>query len=208
MLTDEERSRRLSRCCKACGKCMHSLDLRKTSCSNTCGQKARRKPTVVVPCSLCGKLVVRYADHTHKRQRFACSLDCQRVIAGKAGKDHVKASLKAKKKWHRKQSARRRTRNQWLGACISAVLRLSTTTVQSEWARKCCSVSTMLRHRRSVLRSRGQRRIATWREAISTQQDAIKARVVRAEHTAWERKCETTARSMQHRIQRKRQHKS
>lgn len=208
-LSIDERERRLNRCCKTCGKCMNSLDARKIVCSAECGHKGRSKGKAFYECAVCGKHVERYVRSQEKQSHVACSRPCQKVIAGRAGKDIVSASLKAKGAWHRNESARRRKANQWVQACDKEALSLvNANSSQTVWERKCASVSTMLRHRILLQTKQPQIDASTWLQQISTQLNSLNQKAKRAAQSKWALKCETTARNLRGRVERKQQRQS
>jgi hypothetical protein len=118
----------------------------------------------------------------------------------------VKASLKAKNEWYRRESQRRRKENQWVQACDrEACLSTISTLKQPHCKRKCASVSTTLRHRVPVQIKRTQINITTWLQQIGAQIASMNQRAKRATQSKWALKCETTARNLRGRAERKQQ---
>jgi hypothetical protein len=106
----------LKRPCKTCGKPIGTKDKRQIACSKDCGHKGRTLEKTVVECSVCGKSILRYMKSLEIRSKFACSAECQRVVAGRAGKDWVAGSAKAKKRWLASESKRRLACSEWIQA--------------------------------------------------------------------------------------------
>lgn len=69
---------------------------------------ARVHPIVVEPCVVCGIEVTRRGK---RGSVVACGLECQRKWSGRST-DWIKRSLKAKAKWYRAESRRRRLRRE------------------------------------------------------------------------------------------------
>lgn len=180
----------LQRPCKVCGKPMRSKDKRQVTCSLECGHAGRIKPTVELGCSVCGKTVTRYASALEKRDQFACSPECQRVIAGRAGKDLKKASERAKTKWYRGRSLQRRRANKWWARCCDQSSMLLDKNDDDRWIRRCRSAATQLRYRSHETVKHKQKELPeTWQEAI------IKAFVMKKQQPPeiWSKKCASVA---------------
>lgn len=114
-----------SRLCKTCGRPIGTKDRRQVVCSKDCASQRLKKKKAVVACCICGKMVERYRKALETRDKFACSNRCQKVWAGLRGagrlarvgsREWQSAQDKARKKWYRNQSRRRRERNVWFVA--------------------------------------------------------------------------------------------
>lgn len=211
-LSIDERETRLNRCCKTCGERMNSLDARKVVCSAECGFRGRSKGKAVYECDVCGMQVERYVRSQEKQSSVACSRKCQHNLwqmarSGKK-KDHVKASLKAKKNWYRKELQRRRKGNQWIQACDKEASCLLMTQSADVWKRKCSSVAVMMRHRIPSAKRQETKAPTTWRAVIQLQETSISQRHQRQLQSQWSLKCETVARNLRGRDTRRLQQHS
>lgn len=120
--------------CKTCGIQFETPDKRQLVCSRECGHKGRSKGKKIYRCCVCDKQVDRYVRQQEKQKFVACSVACQKVIAGRAGKDTVRASIHAKTRWYKKRSAERRSANKWWKLCCSGFM--SNKTQEDEWRRE------------------------------------------------------------------------
>ena len=203
-----------NRKCAFCSNVIANREVRQRYCSSQCGHEARkqapRKTVLIdVQCAVCGESIQRTKSDLKKRTRFACSLKCQRVCAGHAGGDiGAKAGRKAKEKWYREQSAKRRKANEWIQACDREASVLTSRNEATAWERKCSSVSTMLRHREPVNHSEANSSAMSWLETCNQEVSALKAKTIRNRQSRWALKCETTARNLRARAERKQRRKS
>lgn len=124
--TAREKARQalLDRPCKHCGKPINTLDKRQVKCGLHCSGTKK-----VVTCDVCGKPVEKYKSQIGKFRINCCSDDCQRVWAGKCGKDWEQASIKARKRWTRERRKQRRKNNKWL---CSIARKLSCSTIENK----------------------------------------------------------------------------
>ena len=164
----EKRSQQTpKRNCKTCGCDFVSKDKRQVVCSKECGHKGRVKGKVTCFCSVCGKQAERYAQQLARYKFVACSVACQKVIAGRAGKDVVKASMRAKKRWCKKRSAERRAANHWVKLCDSQLAQLNQVLQAGQvWERRCHAAIVSLRKRTKPECGKSSRVIETWEDAI------------------------------------------
>ena len=153
--------------CKTCGVHFKTVDKRQRVCSRACGHKGRSKGKAVYKCAVCGKQSERYVREQERHKFVACSVACQKVIAGRAGKDLVKASMRAKNRWYNRRSVERRAANHWVRFCGSQLARLNSV-LQAEqvWERRCNAAIVSLRKRTKSQCGKSKRVIETWDDAI------------------------------------------
>jgi len=103
--------------CKFCGKVIPGSYERnpkaKVYCDKSCRDKKTASNKMAVECCVCGKPIERYRNALNVRDKFACSATCQRVVAGRAGKDWASRSKEARKRWVCRDRKARKERNPW-----------------------------------------------------------------------------------------------
>jgi len=103
--------------CKVCGKLTPNNKGHVTcslECSKVHNQRSKIEKRMEVSCCVCGKSVVKYKNELKTRDRFACSLECQRRLINSAGDtDWLRRSKQAKELYKRKSSRERRSKNEW-----------------------------------------------------------------------------------------------
>lgn len=172
--------------CKTCGINFKTADKRQVVCSRECGHRGRRKNRVSVTCGVCGKIVERYEAETLKRTSFACGKQCQVRMAARAGKDIVKASLRAKRKWYTKRSAERRKANGWVRLCSCQLEKLNSgLKAEDVWKRRCQAAMVSLGKRAKAGCGKKQREISTWGDAIEKAYSEKRT----CSQSKWSKKC-------------------
>ena len=189
-LNIKERTERLERRCKTCGKCMNSLDVRQLVCCRACGHKGRSKGKATYSCHVCGKQVDRYVRQQQRQKFVACSTACQKVIAGRAGKDLLKASLRAKKRWRKRRSTERRAANHWVRLCDSQLAKIKNSTqLEDAWEKRCNSAVVGLQ-RRAIAKpvSIREEECNSWKCSIQQQIVSSRQQKKQALLMPWDRK--------------------
>lgn len=173
--------------CKTCGIQFETVDKRQRVCSRECGHKGRSKGKVVYGCVVCGKHVERYVRQQERQKFVACSVACQKVIAGRAGKDVVKASMRAKKRWLRKRSAERRKANKWWGLCNSVAV--AQQVYNDKWKTRCDNAVTCMALRaepkQTYLRDA---KCDSWECSIKQQTTRLRCKNKQSRLSPWQRK--------------------
>ena len=188
-----------NRPCKTCGKPIGTNDKRQVVCSRDCGHKGRTKEKVELPCCNCGKKVERYKSQLEFRSVFACSAECQRVMAGRAGKDWIASSHKAKERWKRHWSNERRKSNKWIAYLAKA--RPALMSEKTGWERRCISAANTV-DERAACRPEDCFQLAyiQWDEVVEVQFKYAVQRAARWQMSVWERKCSSVARNIKNRF--------
>lgn len=204
-LSSEERDRRLNRCCKTCGKCMNSLDVRKVTCSAECGHTGRRQEKVVVECIVCAARVERYKKAAESRSAFCCSKACQKrwaLSTNHSSKNSV--SNAAKQKWRQSQAAARRTSSvghKWWRKCVIAMRNLNGFRVTSEWETRCQTASQCLKQRTVItVKSKEKKCSDNWDSTVKTQFSNLKSRRYFSNADQWAKRCNFAATSINERF--------
>jgi predicted nucleic acid-binding Zn ribbon protein len=146
---DLARNALLNRPCKVCGEPIGTTEKRQVVCSLECGHNGRKKQRAVFKCTVCGNAVTRYANHLERYNSVACSKKCQKVLAGKAGKDHGRASEKAKTKWHKERTKSRKAANEWHRR-ISSWINQTHKHVPKSWDNKLAAMVGGNKHREAI----------------------------------------------------------
>jgi len=198
---DSKRNELLSRQCRVCGKAIGTTDKRQVVCTFECGHKGRKRERAVFECSVCGNAVTRYADHLDTFNAVACSHECQKVIAGRAGKDHEKAAVKAaektRRKWYKERSKSRKAANEWIRTCGEQANKLNSSNAElDEWQVRCNNAVTALSLREYDIATVGTNttvieteELDTWEQSISR---AFSMRGQKPPKT-WSKKCSSIA---------------
>lgn len=185
-----------TRPCAKCGRDFYHEDPRKVFCSAQC----TKADVVTVACGECSRPVTRYKSHVDKYPAVFCGVPCQMMWrtrrsneARQSNVDWIARSKKAKTKWKRTDSNKRRRANEWLQAANREQQRLQQRQSKaSPWARRCQAAVVSLAKRepptnkpRKVLAARN------WRESSKRQLKALVARTQRQVRGPWKRKCDT-----------------
>ena len=206
-LSAEERNRRLKRCCATCGKCMNSIIGRAKYCSQRCGfdakktakKTAEKHKLVEVNCAVCQVPLERRESDLSIRSQFACSPRCQRVIAGWAGRDRVKASLKAKERWRKNNTKKRKVGSMgyaWWRLFNANVNRLfSKLNVLDSWDVKCTTAAQTVKNRESTQRKRRECK-KSWNLTVSRAMDLLHSKTNARLKTGWDARCASAASSI------------
>lgn len=173
--------------CKTCGCDFVSKDKRQVVCSRECGHKGRSKGKVKYSCCVCGKQVDRYVRQQEKQAFVACGAACQKVIAGRAGKDNVRASIRAKTRWYKKRSAERRAANKWWKLCCSGFM--TNKTQEDEWRRRCANAVTCMAMRAEPKETQlKDSKCDSWECSIKQQTARLRCEKKQSRLSPWKRK--------------------
>lgn len=190
--------------CKWCSVEMVTQQKRNRYCSKQCGFDARKNAPrkhklVTVSCAVCQASIKRKEIDLQIREQFACSANCQRVIAGWAGRNHRKASRLAKSKWRKQESARRRKANKWIQLCIKERSGLSKPGL-TNWETKCRNAAMTLKKRNvGATQARGGHQPQTWTKSITQNLARLGSVMRQRQLSTWEARCSSAACSLRKR---------
>lgn len=106
---------KMTRQCLRCGDTFFAKRLKQKYCGGVCSRLGQSQ-VIEDQCCVCAKAVKRHASALKKRDRFCCSLNCQRQLALVENKgcppcDWISRSREAKKRWKISQSKLRKKRS-------------------------------------------------------------------------------------------------
>ena len=198
----------LSRPCPVCGDAINKTDAKAKTCSAKCGS-ALHSTVFDVPCETCGVPVPVKPSMLKRQSQFTCSRECYAVLKrvldapAREKRDAIKRSLKAKSKWKKEHRQKRIATSeycQWRILCLPSRWKRKYVN-EDPWRTRCNTASSTLSHRTPS--NNHSSRIATcktWKQAISSQSRAIRARARLCARTPWQVKCTSVARNMRRRL--------
>lgn len=167
------------RYCQECGKPTWSRD--RVYCSPKCRVAKNR---IVVSCGHCKVEIVKPACKVRRSDRLFCNPECQRL----AMIDFDTRIAKAKGRWKKAHSARRRIRSigyKWWQVCKRDWF---TRREISEWDRRCRNAASGLRNRKKPAAVRTVKAGLTWQQALKESRSRLRQVASRLSKDPWARR--------------------
>lgn len=198
--------------CKGCGVVIYGGLKSKKYCSLEC-RWPNGKPTIHnVECCVCSKSLVRKSHQLAIRDKFCCSLECQRQFSfvenhsAKLRKGFGKAARQAWKIARRKERKSESIEYRWWKKCGTKSGKKNKDICDFDWEKRCKSAAIMSFRIRNAGQKLGGKISDNWESCFIKSISKLKVRrwqELQKKLNLWEQKCASVAQSSQKRSKKK-----